>query len=135
MKNTLISLILVTGTTLATAQGIKPKDAGDIAKSVYSTCSLHLQTNEMQGINRYNEGKRGKDLIEGQTNCVPESKEKIIEMHKDLKKSAKSADQKKAVDDWRIEWTAAMERLSINHLSSVSPEALRANEVLQMAFE
>lgn len=122
-------------TSIANAQSTKPKDAGEIAKSIYSACSLHLQANEMQGINRYNEGKRGKDLIEGQTNCVPESKEKIIEMHKDLKKVAKTADQKKAIDDWRIEWTAAIERLSINQKTSASPEALRANEVLQMAFE
>ena len=100
--------ILASASIAVHAQSVTPKDAGDIAKGVYSGYSIHLKSNQLEGVNRYNDGKRGNELIEGQTNCVPECRDKIAEMHKSLKKGAKTADQKKTVDAWRIEWMAAI---------------------------
>jgi hypothetical protein len=117
-------------------QPLTAETAASGVVSAYVTCEIKLKTNELQMQINYSKGKRGAELMDGVDECQPKVKDKMIDMYKELKPQAKTKDQKEALDNWRIEWAAAIEGMDPSETTGkTTNSAIKANEKLKMAFE
>lgn len=127
----LAALALLSIAPEAMAQANDEVDAMAVSVKAASICE---QANKMTAMNNYNDGKRGKAMLEGTENCLASPREDLTGFYKTLLARAKTKAQKEALMSWRAEWSTVLDGMAL--MQPVSTEAaMRAGTRVKLAFE